>query len=122
RDSFESKIGEIIDNVTFNGDRDHRVPTVSNISFGGIEGEGLLISLDMQGIAVSTGSACSSGSVEPSPVIKALGQPDDLARGSVRFSFGRFNTGDDIEYILNVLPQAVETLRRLSPVHARTAR
>jgi cysteine desulfurase len=122
RDSFESKIGEVIENVTFNGDCENRVPTVSNISFGGIEGEGLLINLDMQGIAVSTGSACSSGSVEPSPVIKALGQADDLARGAVRFSFGRFNTGEDIDYVLNVLPAAVENLRRLSPAHAKTAR
>jgi len=121
RDSFESKVGEVIDDAVFNGDRDHRVPTVSNISFGGIEGEGLLINLDMQGIAVSTGSACSSGSVEPSPVIKALGQRDDLARGAVRFSFGRFNSADDIEYVLNILPKAIETLRRLSPAHARSA-
>jgi cysteine desulfurase len=121
RDSFESKIGEVIESVTFNGDREARVPTVSNISFAGIEGEGLLINLDMQGIAVSTGSACSSGSVEPSPVIKALGQADDLARGAVRFSFGRFNTAEDMEYVLSVLPPAVENLRRLSPAHARTA-
>ena len=121
RDSFESKIGEVIENVTFNGDRENRVPTVSNISFGGIEGEGLLINLDMQGVAVSTGSACSSGSVEPSPVIKALGQADDLARGAVRFSFGRFNRAEDIEHVLNLLPAAVENLRRLSPAHAKTA-
>jgi cysteine desulfurase len=95
------------------------VPTLSNVSFAGIEGEGLLINLDMQGIAVSTGSACSSGSVEPSPVIKALGQADDLARGAVRFSFGRFNTPEDVEHVLNVLPDAVETLRRLSPTRAK---
>lgn len=121
RDSFESKIGEVIENVAFNGDRENRVPTVSNVSFGNIEGEGLLINLDMQGIAVSTGSACSSGSVEPSPVIKALGQADDLARGAVRFSFGRFNAAEDIEHVLNVLPAAVENLRRLSPANAKTA-
>ena len=100
---------------SFNGDDEHRVPTVSNISFAGIEGEGLLINLDMQGIAVSTGSACSSGSVEPSPVIKALGQADDLARGAVRFSFGRFNTPRTSSILLDVLPGAVENLRRLSP-------
>src|SRR5436190_838835 len=121
RNSFESRLGEMIENVELNGDREHRVPTVSNISFAGIEGEGLLINLDMQGIAVSTGSACSSGSVEPSPVIKALGQPDHLARGAVRFSFGRFNTTEDIEHVLEVLPNAVENLRRLSPAHAKTA-
>lgn len=119
RDSFEHGVGKAVDDIVFNGDREHRVPTVSNISFAGIEGEGLLINLDMQGIAVSTGSACSSGSVEPSPVIKALGQPDELARGAVRFSFGRFNTPADVEYLLEVLPKAVETLRRLEPSRVR---
>lgn len=119
RDSFENRLGERVADIVFNGDRDDRVPTVSNVSFAGIEGEGLLINLDMQGIAVSTGSACSSGSVEPSPVIKALGQADDLARGAVRFSFGRFNTAEDVEHLLNVLPAAVETLRRLSPSRAK---
>ena len=83
--------------------------------FSGIDGEGLLINLDMQGIAVSTGSACSSGSIEPSPVIKALGAPDDLARGAVRFSFGKYNTDEDIDRVIEVLPKAVEILRSLSP-------
>jgi cysteine desulfurase len=109
RQSFEGRLAELVAGVNFNGDREVRVPTVSNISFAGIEGEGLLINLDMQGIAVSTGSACSSGSVEPSPVIRALGQPTELARGAVRFSFGRINTADDVDYLLSVLPKAVET-------------
>ncbi len=80
-----------------------------------IEGEGLLINLDLQGVAVSTGSACSSGSLEPSPVIRALGRNDELARGAIRFSFGKDNATEDVEYVLDVLPKAVENLRRLSP-------
>src|SRR5205823_6693916 len=111
RDKFESAVGEIIPDIVFNGDRDPRLPNISNISFRGVEGEGLLINLDMQGIAISTGSACSSGSLEPSPVIRALGRIDDLARGAIRFSFGRENSAEDIDYLLDVLPKAVENLR-----------
>jgi cysteine desulfurase len=80
-----------------------------------VEGEGLLINLDMQGIAVSTGSACSSGSLEPSPVIRSLGRSDELARGAIRFSFGKENTLEDVECLLEILPKAVENLRKLSP-------
>jgi cysteine desulfurase len=119
RDDLESRVGEIIPDVVFNGDRDSRLPNISNISFRSIEGEGLLINLDMQGIAVSTGSACSSGTLEPSPVIRALGHGDELARGAIRFSLGRNNTAEDIERLLEVLPTSVENLRRLSP--ARTS-
>lgn len=115
RDSFEGRVGESIADIVFNGSRDHRLPNISNISFRGVEGEGLLINLDMQGIAVSTGSACSSGSLEPSPVIRALGHDDQLARSAIRFSFGRFNTQDDVDRLLNILPDAVENLRKISP-------
>lgn len=115
RDRFEDKIGELIPDLVYNGDREHRLPNISNISFPRIEGEGLLINLDMQGIAVSTGSACSSGTLEPSPVIRALGRDDQLARGAIRFSFGRFNTSEDVNRLLEVLPKAVETLQGLNP-------
>ncbi len=115
RDSLEIRIGEMIANITFNGNREHRLPNISNISFHGVEGEGLLINLDMQGIAVSTGSACSSGSLEPSPVIRALGGNEDIARSAIRFSLGRLNTVADIDRVVEVLPNAVENLRRLSP-------
>ena len=115
RDAFENGVKEKIPNVIINGNREKRLPNISNITFQGIEGEGLLINLDMQGVAVSTGSACSSGSLEPSPIILALGQREDLARGAVRFSFGKENTLEDVEYVLNVLPNAVENLRKLSP-------
>ena len=115
RDRLEAKIAEIVPNVVFSGDRSHRLPNIANISFLGVEGEGLLINLDMQGVAVSTGSACSSGSLEPSPVIRALGRSEDDARSAIRFSLGRFNTGEDIDRVIEVLPAAVENLRRLSP-------
>ena len=115
RDRFEQGVFELVDDVITNGDTEHRLPNISNLSFRRIEGEGLLINLDMAGIAVSTGSACSSGSLEPSPVIRALGRDDELARGAIRFSFGRFNTEDDVTRVLEVLPSAVENLRRLSP-------
>jgi cysteine desulfurase len=115
RDRIENSIAEGIDGVEFNGDRDRRLPNISNISFRGVEGEGLLINLDMQGIAVSTGSACSSGSLEPSPVIRAIGRNDELARGAIRLSLGRENHSEDVEYLLEKLPAAVSALRRLSP-------
>lgn len=115
RDKFENEIGEKISDLVLNGKRELRLPNISNVSFRFIEGEGLLINLDMQGIAVSTGSACSSGSLEPSPVIRALGRNDELARGAIRFSFGKDNSLDDVEYLLEILPKAVENLRRLSP-------
>ncbi len=115
RDKFESGVGEKIDDIILNGNAENRLPNISNISFKHIEGEGLLINLDMQGIAVSTGSACSSGSLEPSPVIRALGRNDELARGAIRFSFGAENSLEDVEYVLEVLPKAVANLRRLSP-------
>ncbi len=115
RDKFENNVAERISDIEPNGNRENRLPNISNISFRSVEGEGLLINLDLQGVAVSTGSACSSGSLEPSPVIRALGRNDVLARGAIRFSFGKDNTEDDVEYVLEVLPKAVENLRRLSP-------
>jgi len=122
RDSLEGRIGEMIADITFNGSREHRLPNISNISFQGVEGEGLLINLDMQGIAVSTGAACSSGSLEPSPVIRALGGNEDIARSAIRFSLGRSNTAADIDRVLEVLPNAVENLRRLSPDYKHAAK
>jgi cysteine desulfurase len=119
RDAFESGVEERVSDVVFNGDRERRLPNVSNVSFRFIEGEGLLINLDMQGVAVSTGSACSSGSLEPSPVIRALGRDDELARGSIRFSLGKDTTDEEVAYVLEVLPRAVETLRRLSPLYQK---
>ena len=117
RDMFEAGVSSQIEDIVFNGDRSRRLPHLSNISFRFIEGEGLLISLDLQGIAVSTGSACSSGTLEPSPVIRALGRNDELARGSIRFSFGKDNTEEDVAYVLEVLTRVVARLRALSPLN-----
>jgi cysteine desulfurase len=117
RHKFEDGIAEKITDFVFNGSRKNRLPGISNVSFRFIEGEGLLINLDMQGIAVSTGSACSSGSLEPSPVIRALGRNDELARGAIRFSFGKDNTEEDVNYVLEILPKAIENLRKLSPLY-----
>jgi cysteine desulfurase len=116
RDRFESGVSERIEDIVFNGKREQRLAHVSNISFRFIEGEGLLIHLDLQGVAVSTGSACSSGTLEPSPVIRALGRDEELARGAIRFSFGKDNTEEDVDHVLDVLPRAVESLRKLSPL------
>jgi cysteine desulfurase len=116
RDRFESRVKQLIADVVMNGDREHRLSHLSNISFRFIEGEGLLINLDLEGVAVSTGSACSSGTLEPSPVIRALGVNDEIARGSIRFSFGKGNTEADVDYVVEVLSGAVERLRALSPL------
>jgi len=116
RDKFEAAVMQRISDVVMNGDRERRLGHLSNISFRFIEGEGLLINLDLEGVAVSTGSACSSGTLEPSPVIRALGVDDELARGSIRFSFGKDNTEDEVEYVVEVLAKAVDRLRALSPL------
>jgi len=121
RDRLEKQIADSIGEIIFNGSREQRLPHLSNISFRFIEGEGLLIHLDMQGVAVSSGSACSSGTLEPSPVILALGRDDELARGSIRFSFGKDNSEADVDYVLDVLTRAVESLRKLSPLRVRSA-
>jgi cysteine desulfurase len=118
RDRFEAQVRDRISDVVMNGDREQRLSHLSNISFRFIEGEGLLINLDLEGVAVSTGSACSSGTLEPSPVIRALGVDDELARGSIRFSFGKDNTEADVDYAVEVLARAVERLRMLSPLSA----
>ena len=116
RNRFEAEVRKRITDVVMNGDREQRLRHLSNISFRFIEGEGLLINLDLEGVAVSTGSACSSGTLEPSPVIRALGVDDELARGSIRFSFGKDNTDEDVDYTVEVLVRAVERLRALSPL------
>src|SRR5256885_3855152 len=98
-----------------------RTPNTTNITFPGIEGEALVIALDLKGLACSTGAACSSGAVEPSHVLTAIGLPADEARASLRFSLGRHTTEADIEYALQVVPAAVEQLRELSPTYRKEA-
>jgi cysteine desulfurase len=115
RDRLEAGILDRISQVAINGDTSRRVPNTTNLSFDYIEGEGFVIALDLRGIACSTGAACSSGSLEPSHVLSAIGLKPEQARASIRFSLGRLNTREDIEATLEVLPAVVEQLRSLSP-------
>lgn len=117
RDRLENTVLEKIPDSSVNGSRTERAPHVTNLSFRGTEGEALLISLDFQGIAVSTGSACSSGSLEPSHVLRALGIPSDLIHGSIRFSLSRMNTEDDVDYVLDALPKTIARIREMSPLY-----
>jgi cysteine desulfurase len=93
-----------------------RVPNTSNIYFEGIDGEALVIALDLKGLAVSTGAACSSGAIEPSHVLMAMGTGAERARGSIRFSLGKMNSAEDVEFALALVPEMVGRLRELSPV------
>jgi cysteine desulfurase len=101
-----------VKDVCFNGHTEKRLPNVSNISFHSVDGESLLLVLDSQKIAVSTGAACSSGSAEVSHVLTAMGLSPELAGGSTRFSLGRLNSEDDIRYVLDVLPDVIAGLRK----------
>ena len=116
RDKLIDGIIEKIPAVHLNGDRERRVPGNVNFCFEGIEGESLLLRLDLAGIAASSGSACTSGSLDPSHVLLSIGVPKELAHGSLRLSFGKYNTEEEIDYILSVLPEIVKTLRLMSPV------
>ena len=109
---------EQLDYVYQNGHSEQRLPGTLNLSFEFIEGESLILSLDMHGISVSTGSACTSGSLEPSHVLTAIGLPPEIAHGSVRFSLGIGNTDEEIDYVLDVLPKTVNRLRAMSPLYA----
>ena len=111
RDRLEHGILERVPGTTVNGDRERRVPNTTNISFEAVEGESLVIALDLEGIAVSTGSACSSGTLEPSHVLRALGLPAARVQSAIRFSLGPPTTESDIDRVLDVLPRAVSRLR-----------
>jgi cysteine desulfurase len=121
RDRLEAGILVSVPRVTVNGDRNRRLPTTTNIRFDYLEGEGFVIAMDLRGIACSTGSACSSGSVEPSHVLSAIGLKPEQARASIRFSLGRFNTDEDVDAALQILPAVVEQLRSVSPHYRREA-
>ena len=113
RDRIIEAVSEGVPASRLNGHQTHRLPNNANFSFEGVEGEPILLGLDMAGIAASSGSACSSGSLEPSHVLLALGQSADLARGSLRLTLGTGNTEQEVEYMLKVLIGLVEQLRRL---------
>ncbi|MFC1809948.1 cysteine desulfurase NifS [Patescibacteria group bacterium] len=116
RDYLIKGIEAKIPKVMLNGDRLERLPNNVNVSILDIEGEALLLRLDMAGIAASSGSACTSGSLDPSHVILALGHPYEIAHGSLRFSLGKSTTKKDLDYVLEVLPKIVDDLRAISPV------
>lgn len=119
RDRLESGLKSKIELIHVNAENAARLPNTSNIMVDYAEGEGLVISLDLKGVAVSTGSACSSGSLEPSHVLTAIGKTPDEAHGSLRLSLNSTNTTEDIDYVLEVLPRIVERLRELSPYYKR---
>lgn len=121
RDQIEQKILSEIEATGVNGEGAPRVPNTTNIHFDYIEGESLVIALDLKGLAVSTGAACSSGAIEPSHVLTAMGLPSETARASLRFSLGKQNTEDDVQFAVDLVPQTVARLRELSPVYNRTA-
>ena len=119
RDRLESGILDGVKGTVVNGDRERRVPNTTNISFEGVEAESLLIALDLEGIAVSTGSACSSGTLEPSHVLRAMGCSPHRTQSSIRFSLGLGNTNEQIDQVVDILPRVVGKLRALSrpPLH-----
>ncbi|HXM20819.1 MAG TPA: cysteine desulfurase family protein [Terriglobales bacterium] len=121
RDHIEQKILSEVEATGVNGEGAPRVPNTTNIHFDYIEGEALVIALDLKGLAVSTGAACSSGAIEPSHVLTAMGLPPEIARASLRFSLGKQNTPEDVQFALDLVPQTVARLRELSPVYNRTA-
>ncbi len=116
RDRFENAMLAQVIGTEVNGDRENRLPNTSSLSFEGIESEGALMLLDDQGICCSAGSACTSGSVHPSHVLKAMGFSNDRARSSLRFSFGRFNTAAEIDKAIDAVPAVIGKLRTLSPI------
>jgi cysteine desulfurase len=118
RDQFIQGIFERIDGIRLNGHPARRLPNNINLSVESIEGEGMILSLDMMGIACSTGSACSSSSLEPSHVLLAIGLPHELSHGSLRFSLGMYTKEGDIDAVLEALPQVVGRLRAMSPLYA----
>lgn len=115
RDKLEKTFSANLEEVYINGNLDHRMPHVTNISFKHVEGEGLMMTFN-QNIAVSSGSACTSASLEPSYVLVALGLGDDLAHSSIRFSLGRFTTEDDVDYAIDAVTKGVNHMRDLSPI------
>lgn len=115
RDRLEAGIIAACPDVRVNGDVKHRLPNTTNVSFEFVEGESILMLLDAHGIAASSGSACTSGSLEPSHVMRAMGVPFTAAHGSIRFSLSRYNTDQDVDHVLKHIPAAINRLREMSP-------
>ena len=121
RDRLQQGILAQVEDAGVNGDNARRVPNTTNIHFDHIDGEAMVIALDLKGVAVSTGAACSSGAIEPSHVLVAMGLRPDQARASIRFSLGKQTVPDDIDVALALVPEVVARLRELSPVYRKTA-
>ncbi len=121
RNHLENKLLETIPDSKLNGESDNRLPNTSNISFNYIEGEGILLLLDRVGVAASSGSACTSGSLEPSHVLRAMGIPFTQAHGSIRFSLSRYNNMEELDYVVAVLPPIIERLRMITPFNEKRA-
>jgi len=120
RDRLETTILESVESAGVNGEGAPRVPNTSNIYFDYIEGEAMVITFDLKGLAVSTGAACSSGAIEPSHVLTAMGLPGDRARASIRFSLGKQNTDEDVDFAIQLVPKMVARLRELSPLYNKS--
>ena len=116
RDYYVEEVKKRIPYIKINGDMENRLPGNSNISFRFIEGEGLLLNLDLKGICASSGSACTSGSLDPSHVLLAIGLPHEIAHGSLRITIGKYNTKEEVDYLLNNLEEIVSRLRNMSPL------
>ena len=119
RDYFLSEVQKRIPYIKINGSLEKRLPGNANISFRYIEGEGLLLNLDLKGICASSGSACTSGSLDPSRVLLAIGLPHEIAHGSLRISIGKYNTKEEIDYLLDNLEEIVQRLRDMSPLYEK---
>ncbi len=121
RDRLEQELLKAIPDCQANGSGSGRLPNTTNISFQFIEGEGILLLLDRVGVAASSGSACTSGSLEPSHVLRAMGLPFTLTHGSIRFSLSRYNTAAEVEYVIRALPPIIERLRMITPFNEQRA-
>jgi cysteine desulfurase len=119
RDALENAILQSVEQVAVNSGDAPRVPNTSNISFDCIEGEAMVIALDLKGLSVSTGAACSSGAIEPSHVLTAMGLSADRARGSIRFSLGKQIAAEDAEFAIALVPEVVARLREISPLYKK---
>lgn len=118
RDRLEQGLLDAVPDAKLNGARDERLPNTSNISFGYVEGEAILLMMDQLGLCASSGSACTSGNLEPSHVLRAMGVPFTFAHGSIRFSLSTFNTDEEVDFVLDNLPKIIENLRKISPFSA----
>jgi cysteine desulfurase len=114
RDALHDKIVQGVKRVHLNGHPHQRLPGTLNLSFEGVEGESLILSLDLQDVAVASGSACTSGTLEPSHVLTAMGIPPEISQTAIRFSFGKDNSMEEVEYVAGLIPPSVERLRMMS--------